>query len=120
MRLIQLVDFVADFTGKPTYPLEFPYNTKIEDVLVVDIINGAMAGSVIDMNIQIMARSAHPSIAEERCNVLLESLHNQTNLMWDGLQIILIQAKNPNPFYNGQDSNNNYIYTTDFRLLVTN
>lgn len=120
MRLIQLVEFIADFTGKATYPLEFPYNTKVEDVLVVDIINGNMTGSVTEMNFQIMARSAHPSIAEERANVLLETLHNKTGLSWEGIQLILIQAKNPNPFYNGQDSNNNYIYTADFRLLVTN
>ena len=111
---------MAAYTGKPVYPLEFPYNTKIEDVLVVDIINGTMNGSVTEMNIQVMARSVHPSVAEERANILISSLHNKTGLTWDDIQIILIQAKNPNPFYNGQDANNNYIYTTDFRLLVTN
>lgn len=102
-----------------TYPLEFPYNTTSEDILVVDIINGSLNGSIIEMNIQIMTRSSHPSTAEELANTLISTLHNKTNLMWDKYQIILIQAKNPNPFYNGQDENLNYIYTIDFRLLVT-
>lgn len=112
--------FIANFTSKTVYPLEFPYNSKLEDVLVVDIINGVITGSVTEMNIQIMTRSSHPSVAEEMANILIDTLHDQTNLTWDGTQIILIKAKNPNPFYNGQDENNNYIYTTDFRLLTTN
>lgn len=99
--------------------MEFPYNSTAEDVLVVDIINGSLNGAVAEMNIQIMTRSSHPATAEELANTVIETLHNKTNLTWDGNQIILVQAKNPNPFYNGQDSNNNYIYTTDFRLLVT-
>lgn len=120
MRLIQLVDFIAEITGKQTYPLEFPYNTKLENILVVDIINGTITGSVIELNIQIMTRSSHPSTAEELANTVISTLHKTTNRAWAGYQIILIQAKNPNPFYNGQDDNNNYIYTTDFRLLVSN
>lgn len=119
MRLIQLVDFIADIFKKPVYPLEFPYNTKTEDVLVVDIINGNMTGSVTEMNIQIMTRSVHPSTGEELANTVISTLHNKTNLTWDGIQIILIQAKNPNPFLNGLDNNNYYIYTVDFRILVT-
>lgn len=114
------MDFIAEITGKPTYPLEFPYNTKQESILVVDIINGTINGAVIEMNIQIMTRSSHPSIAEELANTVITTLHKTTNRAWAGYQIILIQAKNPNPFYNGQDDNNNYIYTTDFRLLVSN
>lgn len=104
--------------GKPVYPVEFPYNTKLEDVLVVDIINGSL-GAITEMNIQIMTRSAHPATAEELANTVIATLHNNNSLTWDGFQIILMQAKNANPFYNGQDQNNNYIYTTDFRLLVT-
>lgn len=119
MRLIQLVAFIASVTGKKTYPTEFPYNTKLEDVLVVDIINGSITGSVTEMNIQIMTRSAHPATGEELANTVIDTLHNNNGLPWEDYQVILIQAKNPNPFYNGQDSNNNYIYTTDFRLLVT-
>ena len=119
MTLIQLVGFIADITGKSSYPLEFPYNTKTEDVLVVDIINGTINGSVTELNIQIMTRSAHPSNGEELANTVISALHSKTNLTWDGTQIILIQAKNPNPFFNGLDDNNNYLYTTDFRLLIT-
>lgn len=119
MRLIQLVDFIENITGKSAYPLEFPYNTTVEDVLVVDIINGNINGSVTEMNIQIMTRGLHPSTGEELANTVISTLHNKTNLMWDEYQIILIQAKNPNPFMNGMDDNNYYIYTTDFRILVT-
>lgn len=119
MRLIQLVAFITSVMDKQVYPLEFPYNSNSEDVLVVDIINGTITGSVTEMNIQIMTRSSHPATAEELANTVISTLHNKTNLIWDGIQIILIQAKNPNPFFNGQDQNNNYIYTTDFRILVT-
>jgi len=120
LRLIQLVAFISDITGLPVYPLEFPYNTTVEDVLVLDIINGSINSSITELNIQLMTRSSHPSKAEELSNTIITTLHNVTNRTWDGWQIILIQAKNPNPFYNGQDDNNNYIYTTDYRLLLTN
>ena len=119
MRLISLVDFISDITGKKSYPLEFPTNTTLENILVVDIINGSINGTVTEMNIQIMTKSSHPSVAEELANTVIETLHNVTNRAWAGYQIILIQAKNPNPFYNGQDANNEYIYTADFRLLVS-
>lgn len=120
MRLIQLVSFISDTTGKTTYPSEFPYNVAdTEDILVVDIINGNINGSVTEINFQIMTRSLHPSTAEELANTIIATLHNRTNLYHSGYQIILIQAKNPNPFLNGQDVNNYYVYTSDFRLLVT-
>lgn len=119
MRLIQLVEFVENFTGYKTYPLEFPYNIDSEDVLVVDIINGTLNSSVTEMNVQIMTRSSHPSTAEELSNIIITKLHNETNILWQGEQIMLIQAKNPNPFFNGFDENNNYIYTADFRILTT-
>lgn len=110
---------MASVTNKSVFPLEFPYNTTTEDVLVVDIINGAITGSLTELNIQIMTRSSHPSTAEELANTIIDTLHNKTNLEWDGIQIVLIQAKNPNPFFNGLDKNNNYIYTTDFRMLIS-
>lgn len=120
MRLVQVVGFISSVTGYTAYPIEFPLNTKREDILVVDIINGNQkGGSVTELNIQIMTRSNHPSTAEELANTLLEALHNQTKNNWDGWQIILIQANNPNPFFNGKDENNNYIYTCDFRLLIS-
>lgn len=119
MKLMQLVGFINDITGLKTYPLEFPYNSEQEDVLVVDIINGDMTGSVIEMNIQIMTRSTHPSFAEELASMVINTLHNKTNNQWDGWQVILVQATNPNPFYTGQDDSNHYIYITDFRVLVS-
>jgi hypothetical protein len=119
LRLSQLVGFIGNLTGLTAYPLQFPTNTTLENILVVDIINGTITSSITELNIQIMTRSAYPADAEELGNTVITALHNQTKLLWEDVQVILIQAKSPNPFFNGQDENNNYLYTTDFRLLVT-
>jgi hypothetical protein len=115
---MELTEFLTGITGLDTYPLEFPYNSEQEDVLVVDIINGTYDGSDTSMYIQLMARSVHPSVAEEMCYDVIQLLHNQTDLYFSGQQIILITANNPNPFFTGQDKNNKYLFTIDFTILL--
>lgn len=119
MTLIQLVNFMKATLNTPVYPLQFPVNSTDENIVVVDIINGDIKGSVRDINIQLMYKSKHPSTAEALANAHVDTLHNLTNKVQDGWQIILIQCASPNPFLNGQDENNNYIYTVDYRLLVS-
>ena len=125
MRLIQIVDMLNSlFEDVAFYPLQFPYNTEgTSNEAVVDVVNGDSRGKsktddLQEINIQIMTRSKHPSTAEELANTFITELHNKTNITSDGNRVILIQAQNSNPFYNGQDEDNFYIYTTDFRLLV--
>lgn len=119
MTLIQLTNFVNSITGNSAYPIEFPINNTDESVIVVDVINGTITGTVTEMNFQIMTRSYHPSTANELGYEIIKKLHNKTNIAFGDEQVILVQATNPNPFYNGMDSNHNYIYTTDFRILTT-
>lgn len=114
-----MVDFMKTVLNKPVYPLQFPVNSTDENVVVVDIINGDIKGSVRDINIQLMYRSKHPSAAEELANTHIELLHNMTNKIQDGWQIILMQCTSPNPFLNGQDDDNYFIYTVTYRLLVS-
>lgn len=118
MKLIQLVAFLASKLSLPAYPLEFPVNTALEQIIAVDIINGGSTGGITEVNFQIMTRSLHPSTAEELGNTIISALHKQTNLTWDSKHIILIQATSPNPFYSGKDNANKYIYISNFRMLV--
>lgn len=125
VRLIQLVDFfngiLPECFAVPmrVYPLQFPYNTTSENVMVLDIVNGDFKGTIRELNIQFMTRSTHPSVAEEQANTLVSFFHNMTNRTHEDWQVILIQSTQPNPFLNGQDDNARYMYTVDFRLLVT-
>lgn len=126
MRLIQIVNLLNSLFDTVTfYPLQFPYNTEgTANEAIVDVVNSEARGKskaddIQEINIQIMTRSSHPSVAEELANTLIDNLHNKTNIEWEGTQIILIQAQNSNPYFNGQDEDNFFIYTTDFRLLVS-
>jgi hypothetical protein len=119
MTLIQLTNFITYMTGNSAYPIEFPVNNSDESVIAVDVINGTIDGTVTEMNFQLMTRSLHPSTANELGYELIKKLHNKTNIAYSDEQVILVQATNPNPFYNGMDSNNNYIFTIDFRILTT-
>lgn len=118
MRLIQLADFLGSVLGTQVFPLEFPHNDE-EDLLVLDIVNGDMQGGLKVQNIQLMNRSTHPGVGEEFANNVISTLHNLTNATWDGYQIVVIQANNPDPFFSGNDENERYLYTVDFRVLTT-
>lgn len=119
MKLIELTDFMEDTLNVPAYPLQFPYNIETEELVVVDIINGDFTGDVKDMNIQLMYRSEHPETAEELADTHIEALHNMTNKTAGVWQVILIQCTSPNPFFNGLDENNKYIYTVNYRILAS-
>lgn len=118
LRLIQLSDFLGSVLGAKVYPLEFPHNND-ENLLVLDIINGDFQGDMRVQNIQLMNRSTHPGIGEEFANNVISTLHNLTNKIWEDCQVVLIQANNPNPFFAGNDENERYLYTVDFRVLTT-
>lgn len=118
MRLIQLAKFLGDTLNRKVYPLQFPHNED-EECVVLDIINSDFEGDMKTSNFQLMVRSSHPAIGEDVASSLIESLHNITNRVCDSTQIILIQCTNPNPFFNGQDDNERYLYTVDFRVLST-
>ncbi|WMU08115.1 hypothetical protein vBCtySFA70_00011 [Clostridium phage vB_CtyS-FA70] len=126
MRLIQIVGFLNTvFPDISFYPLQFPYNTTGGDEAIVDIVNGGMLekaktkDALTEINIQIMTRSEHPSDGEELANTMIETLHHMTGQNYEDEHILLIQAQSPNPYYNGQDEDNFFIYTTDFRLLIS-
>lgn len=126
MKLIQIVELLNSlFEDVTFYPLQFPYNTDgTNNEAAVDVVTGNSRGKskiddIQEINIQVMTRSTHPSVAEELANTFIDTLHNKTNLEWEGNQIILIQAQDSNPYFNGQDEDNFYIYTTTFKLLIS-
>lgn len=118
LRLIQLADFLGSVLGTQVFPLEFPHNDN-EDLLVLDIVNGEMQGGLKVQNIQLMNRSTHPGVGEEFANTVISTLHNLTNATWEDYQVVLIQSNNPDPFFSGNDENERYLYTVDFRVLTT-
>lgn len=118
MTLLQLTAFIGSKLGRTAYPLEFPYDTEDETCVVVDIISGNFEADVKTINFQIMTKSRHPSTAEAMLETAITTLHNMTDEADSTRHVILIRSLSTNPFYNGQDKNKNYIFTTDFTMLV--
>lgn len=119
MRLIQVVGFLKSVLNKPVYPNQFPFNSNDENAIVVDVQSGDYDTSIMTMNIQLMYRSIHPRTADEIANTQVSLLHNMTNQIYEDWQIVLVKCTNPSPFFVGQDNLNMYLYTVDYRLLVT-
>lgn len=118
MELMSLVRLVNSQLDIPVYPLQFPFNSDIDNCCVLDVIQGTK-GEVSTVILQLMSRSVLPVDGEQLLNNAIEKLHNQTDLEWEGFQVILITCENTNPFFLGLDKDKKYLYHTQFKMLVS-
>lgn len=103
----------------PVYPLAFPASSPVEG-MIVEVGQGANTrGSVYDTTLTITVRAGHPSRGEEISQDVKKKLHNLTNVKVGDMEFILIKSQEILPSYLGKDTEGNYFYMNNFRVLAT-
>lgn len=120
MNILNLLELFSNILGYQVYPINFPEYEK-GNFVKFEITSGVQeAGGVYDFNIQFMVKGQHPSESEEIALDILDKLDMLTNKDFGNgtYQLILAKATSPQPYYVGETETNEYIFSTDFRLLV--
>lgn len=100
------------------YPLSFPSSAP-KDCMILEVGQGfSSRGSVNELTLTITARSNHPKKAEELAQRVNTLLKDRTNEQVGQGNIILIKSQQLIPNYLGKDSEGNYYYMNNFRVLV--
>ena len=117
LLLTQLFSELLDFQ---VYALNFPEYVQGE-FTKLEITSGVQElGGVLDFNIQFMSKANHPAKAEAIAVNIINTLDMKTNIEFYNkqYQLILIKASSPQPYFVGETEAGEYIFSTDFRLLV--
>lgn len=121
MDLISLSKLFSEILDYKVYAINFP-EYREGTYTKIEITSGVQeAGGVADFNIQFMVKSEHPSKSEGAVLNILNKLDMVTNKDFaEGTyQLILIKSISPQPYYVGETENGEFIFSADFRLLVS-
>ena len=123
MNIISLSELLSILTGLKIYAVNFPAYKESEEVTCkLEVISGIEeTGGVEEFSIQIMTKAKHPAKAEEVAVHLLETLDMATNKEFakGNYQLILCKASSPQPYYTGETENHEFVFSSEFRVLVT-
>lgn len=120
MNIISLSELLSEILGHQVYVLNFPEYQE-GTFIKLEITSGVQElGGVYDFNIQLMVKSQHPSEGERVALDTIDKFDMLTNTDFGGgkYQLILSKATSPQPYYVGESDVGEYIFSTDFRLLV--
>lgn len=120
MNAVCLSELFSELLGYQVYILNFPQYTE-GTFTKFEITSGVQEiGGVYDFNIQFMVKSKEPSESESVALKIIDTLDMLTNTDFGAgkYQLILSKATSPQPYFVGETETNEYIFSTDFRLLV--
>ena len=92
------------------------------EFIKLEITSGiSTSGGVMDFNIQFMTKANHPAISASMCIELIKNLDLKSDIEFDDgkYQMIVMKASSPQPYYVGVTEKNEFIYSIDFRILVS-
>lgn len=121
MNIISLVQLFSEVLNTNVYAINFP-EFKKGTFIKVEITSGVQEfGGVMDFNVQFMVKANHPAESESVALNIINKLDmlTDTDFCEGQYQLILSQCTSPQPFFVGETKSGEYIFLTDFRLLVT-
>lgn len=121
MDIITLTKLFSSLLNEQVYAINFPEYTK-GNFIKFEITSGIQElGGVMDFNVQFMAKASHPAEAEKMALDILNKLDMITNIEFceNKFQLILAKASSTQPYFVGETTSNEFIFSVDFRLLIT-
>jgi hypothetical protein len=117
--IMDLVAFCEANSVLKFYPHTFPITESDELGLVriTPTFRASKAG-LATIEISIIIRSTHPSIAEEHAIKLMKAIDKRSSFNIGDTRVVLLEVKNPFPIYLGKDENDRYQYSNDAWLLI--
>lgn len=120
MNGVCLSELFSELLECQVYILNFPQYQE-GTFIKFEITSGVQeVGGVYDFSIQFMVKSKEPSESERVALGIIDTLDMLTDIDFgDGkYQLVLLKATSPQPYFVGETETNEYIFSTDFRLLV--
>jgi hypothetical protein len=121
MGMVDFVDYVQSLTPFTVYPLAFPEDAENEAVMIKfePSFSNSGGNGVMKANLQIIVRSLHPAIAEEKANDILKHFDERTNFFVGPFHVVLANSRNPFPMFMNEDSLHRYRYNLNINLLMS-
>ena len=116
---IEIVNLLIDGVGGEFFPLRFPSNSP-DASSQVEITGGTeVNGGVGQINVQVVTRDIHPSIAEKTSNTIRSYLNDKADfLITENVQVVLVRASNPVPLYIGTDKNERHLFSMNYKFIL--
>lgn len=121
MNIVKLSELFSELLNHQVFVIKFPDYTE-GTFTKIEITSGVYElGGVYDFNVQFMVKANHPSESERVILNIIDKLDMVTNKEFDNgaYQLILSKATSPQPYYVGESESGEFIFSADFRLLVT-
>lgn len=119
MNISALTEVFSDLLGQQVYNLQFPENTEGAFIKVEPTAGMVDTGGLKDFNLQFMTKANHPQTAEQLAINIIETLHQTRNREFLNYQLVLMTCQSPLATYVGVTPNGEYLYSVDFRVLIT-
>ena len=119
--IVSLSELLQEITGKEIFSCSFP-NYEKGTFHKMEITSGILeSGGLLDFAVQIMTKAEHPKQAESDSIFFINKLNMVTDKTFqnDEYQLVLCRCSNPQPVYEGETENGEFVFSADFNLLVT-
>jgi hypothetical protein len=116
---IDLVNLLKDGVGGEFFPLRFPSDSPHASSQVEITTGTPVVGGVGRMNVQIITRDVHPSIAEQKANTIRSYLNDKADfLLTENVQVVYVQAVQIAPLYIGADGNKRHLFSMNYNFIL--
>lgn len=121
MNIITLTHLFSSLLNEEIYAINFPEYTKGQFIKFEITSSIKELGGVMDFNVQFMTKAQHPADAEKMALNILNKLDMLTNIEFaeNRYQLILARAETTQPFFVGETTSGDFLFSVDFRLLIT-
>ncbi|MCW2279107.1 minor capsid protein [Heliophilum fasciatum] len=118
MKILDVIAVIREQIPDTYYANTFP-TTAPDDCAIVTIYGGsAPTGTLRKPTVQVLIRTKHPAIGEQRALALYEAFHLNRGFLIGPDTVILCSAQQSSPLYAGTDENGRSFYSVNFSILL--
>lgn len=121
MNIIALTKMFSEMLDNQVYAINFPEYKKGR-FIKLEVTSGVQElGGVMDFNVQFMVKANHPAEAEMIALDIIDKIDMVTDVEFcEGkYQLILAKASSPQSYFVGETDSDEFVFSVDFRLLVS-
>ena len=116
--VIEIVNLLEEGLEGNFYPLVFSHKSPDASSQIITSSSTPIVGSVGRMNVQIITRDVHPSLAEAKANEIRSYLNDRTDFLLNDVQVVYVQSQNIVPLYIGTDENKRHLFSMNYNFIL--
>ncbi|PFW43797.1 minor capsid protein [Priestia megaterium] len=118
LSILEIVNLLKKGVGGSFYPLAFPSSASDAGSQITIYSSTPVVGEVGRINVQIITRDVHPSLAESKANEIRSYLNDRTDFLLDDVQVVYVQSQNITPLYIGTDENERHMFSMNYNFIL--